>query len=198
MNQDKYVFTQITDFLNRSKFNRIVAKYNGDRYVKSYSCWNQLLTLIFNQIGRYSSLLNCIIALQAHYANLYNLEIGKNLSRSNLAKANDTLSVLLLLCEPRISQQLWPICLGGSRAVSQSLADRTLLQVAQTASEDKAFLRHITQCCQDTSLCCYHHFLSCGDSATWHETDINYVWGFADFECVSNQQNALTRFTWQN
>ena len=30
MNQDKYVFTQITDFLNRSKFNRIVAKYNGD------------------------------------------------------------------------------------------------------------------------------------------------------------------------
>lgn len=28
MNQDKYVFTQITDFLNRSKFNRIVAKYN--------------------------------------------------------------------------------------------------------------------------------------------------------------------------
>ena len=106
MNQDKYVFTQITEFLNRSKFSRIVAKYNGDRYIKSYSCWNQLLTLIFNQIGRYSSLLNCIIALQAHYANLYNLEIGKNLSRSNLAKANDTLSVLLLLCEPRISQQL--------------------------------------------------------------------------------------------
>ena len=28
MNQDKYVFTQITDFLNRSKLNRIVAKYN--------------------------------------------------------------------------------------------------------------------------------------------------------------------------
>ena len=46
MNQDKYVFTQITDFLNRSKFNRIVAKYSGDRYVKSYSYWDQLLTLI--------------------------------------------------------------------------------------------------------------------------------------------------------
>lgn len=47
MNQDKYVFTQITDFLNRSKFNRIVAKYSGDRYVKIYSYWDQLLTLIF-------------------------------------------------------------------------------------------------------------------------------------------------------
>ena len=89
MNQDKYVFTQITDFLNRSKFNRIVAKYNGDRYVKSYSCWNQLLTLIFGQIGRCSSLRDCVIALQAHYAKLYHLGIGKNLSRSNLAKANE-------------------------------------------------------------------------------------------------------------
>ena len=37
MNQDKYVFTQITVFRNRSKFSRIVAKYNGDHYVKSYS-----------------------------------------------------------------------------------------------------------------------------------------------------------------
>lgn len=89
MNQDKYVFTQITDFLNRSKFNRIVAKYSGDRYVKSYSRWNQLLTLIFGQIGRCSSLRDCVIALQAHYAKLYHLGIGKNLSRSNLAKANE-------------------------------------------------------------------------------------------------------------
>ena len=89
MNQDKYVFTQITDFLNRSKFNRIVAKYNGDRYVKSYSCWNQLLTLIFGQIGRCSNLRDCVIALQAHCAKLYHLGIRKNLSRRNLAKANE-------------------------------------------------------------------------------------------------------------
>ena len=89
MNQDKYVFTQITDFLNRSKFNRIVTKYNGDRYVKSYSFWNQLPTLIFGQIGRCSNLRDCVIALQAHCAKLYHLGIRKNLSRSNLAKANE-------------------------------------------------------------------------------------------------------------
>ena len=51
MNQDRYVFAQVIEFLNRSKFNRIVAKYNGDRYVKSYSTWNQLLTLIFGQLS---------------------------------------------------------------------------------------------------------------------------------------------------
>ena len=34
MFQDKYVFAQLASFLNRSKFNRIVAKYDGDKYVK--------------------------------------------------------------------------------------------------------------------------------------------------------------------
>ena len=38
----KYVFSQLTIFLNRSKFNRFVAKYNGDKYVKHFSCWKQL------------------------------------------------------------------------------------------------------------------------------------------------------------
>lgn len=89
MNQDKYVFTQVIEFLNRSKFNRIVAKYNGDRYIKNYSCWNQLLTLIFGQLGRCSSLRDCVITLQAHCAKLYHLGIGKNVTRSNLSKANE-------------------------------------------------------------------------------------------------------------
>ena len=89
MNQDKYVFTQVIEFLNRSKFNRIIAKYNGDRYIKSYSCWNQLLTLIFGQLGRCSSLRDCVITLQAHGAKLYHLGIGKNVTRSNLSKANE-------------------------------------------------------------------------------------------------------------
>ena len=89
MNQDRYVFAQVIEFLNRSKFNRIVAKYNGDRYVKSYSTWNQLLTLIFGQLSRSSSLRDCIIALQAHCDKLYHLGIGKNVTRSNLSKANE-------------------------------------------------------------------------------------------------------------
>ncbi|MBQ6278405.1 MAG: DUF4372 domain-containing protein, partial [Muribaculaceae bacterium] len=31
MNKDKYVFSLLSDFLDRSKFNRIVSKYHGDR-----------------------------------------------------------------------------------------------------------------------------------------------------------------------
>ena len=36
MHQDQYVFSQLVSFLDRSKFNRIVAKYGGDKYVDVY------------------------------------------------------------------------------------------------------------------------------------------------------------------
>ena len=51
MFQDKYVFAQLASFLNRSKFNRIVTKYDGDKYVKHFTCWNQLLALMFGQLS---------------------------------------------------------------------------------------------------------------------------------------------------
>ena len=89
MHQDKYVFAQVVEFLNEDKFRRIVAKYDGNRYIKSYSVWNQLLTLIFGQLSRSPSLRDCVIALQAHHDKLYHLGIGKNVTRSNLSKANE-------------------------------------------------------------------------------------------------------------
>ena len=36
MNQDKYVFAQLVDFLDRNLFNYLVKKYGGDRYVKHF------------------------------------------------------------------------------------------------------------------------------------------------------------------
>jgi hypothetical protein len=63
MFQDKYVFAQLTAFLNRSKFNRIVAKYDGDKYVKFFTCWNQLLTLMFGQLCNRESLRDLIVAI---------------------------------------------------------------------------------------------------------------------------------------
>ena len=89
MHQDKYVFAQVIEFLNEDKFRRIVAKYDGNRYIKSYSVWNQLLTLIFGQLSRSPSLRDCVTALQAHHDKLYHLGIGKNVTRSNLSKANE-------------------------------------------------------------------------------------------------------------
>ena len=40
MKKDRFVFAQLTDFLDRTHFNYLVRKYNGDKYVKHFTCWN--------------------------------------------------------------------------------------------------------------------------------------------------------------
>lgn len=47
MNKDKYVFAQLIEFLDNNKFRHLVDKYDGNRYVKHFTCWNQL-TLTVN------------------------------------------------------------------------------------------------------------------------------------------------------
>ena len=64
-------------------------KYDGDKYVKSYTYWNQPLTLIFGQLSNRESLRDLIIAMEAHAGKLYHLGIGKSVTRSNPSKANE-------------------------------------------------------------------------------------------------------------
>ena len=51
MNKGKYVFSQLLDFLDKDVFLRISNKYNGNRYVKSFTCWNQLAVMMFGQLS---------------------------------------------------------------------------------------------------------------------------------------------------
>ncbi|HOO95577.1 MAG TPA: IS4 family transposase [Proteiniphilum sp.] len=88
MFQDKYVFAQLTAFLPRSKFNRIAAKYECDKYVKFFTCWNQLLTLMFGQLYNRESLRDLIVSIEAHSNKTYHLGLGRNVTKSNFAKAN--------------------------------------------------------------------------------------------------------------
>ena len=89
MNKDKYVFSQLTSLLDRSLFNDYVRKYHGDKYVKHFTCWNQLLVLMFGQLSNRESLRDLIVALEAHRGKCYFLGMGKHITRSNLAKANE-------------------------------------------------------------------------------------------------------------
>ena len=88
MNKPKYVFAQLVAFLDDNKFRHIVDKYDGNHYVKHFTCWNQLLTLMFGQLSNRESLRDLIIAIEAHYQKCYHLGLGKHVTRSNLAKAN--------------------------------------------------------------------------------------------------------------
>ena len=88
MNKEKYVFAQLVEFLNNDKFRRLVAKFQGDKYVKHFTCWNQLLVLMFGQLCNRESLRDLICALDAHHNKCYHLGFGKNVSKTNLAYAN--------------------------------------------------------------------------------------------------------------
>lgn len=89
MNQGKYVFSQLTVFLPQRVFDGIVKKYGGNRYVRHFTCWNQLLCMVFGQLSNRDSLRDLVSCLGAHEQKSYHLGLGKGVTRSNLAKANE-------------------------------------------------------------------------------------------------------------
>lgn len=88
MNQGKYVFAQIVEFLPRRAFDTCVEHYNGNNYVKHFTCWHQLLCMMFGQLCNRESLSDLILCIQAHQAKAYHLGLGSGISKNNLAKAN--------------------------------------------------------------------------------------------------------------
>ena len=85
----KYVFRQSVDLLPHRVFDRIVEKYQGNKYVRSFTCWNQLLVMMFAQLIGCGSLRELILFCTAHKAKTKWLGFGDiSVSRSNLSKAN--------------------------------------------------------------------------------------------------------------
>lgn len=95
MNHGKYVFSQLTEFLPQRVFDTLVEKHNGNKYVRHFTCWNQLLCMIFGQLTNRESLRDLIVAIDAHSTKVYHLGFGKSVTRSNLAKANENRSSLI-------------------------------------------------------------------------------------------------------
>ena len=88
MNKGKYVFSQLLDFLDKDVFLRISNKYNGNRHVKSFTCWNQMAVMMFGQLSNRESLRDLVLATQAHANKAFHLGFGKYASKSTLADAN--------------------------------------------------------------------------------------------------------------
>ena len=89
MNQGKFIYSQLTDFLPKRIFDGLVAKYNGDKRVRHFSCWNQLLSMVFGQLTGRDSLRDLMVSIEAHKPKYYHLGFGKGTSRSNFANANE-------------------------------------------------------------------------------------------------------------
>ena len=91
MNQDKYVFSQLTKLTFRYQFNCCVKKYKGQYRIRSFTCWEQFLALSFGQITHRESLRDIVVCLNAKKEKLYHLGFNSlKLSRSTLSDANNS------------------------------------------------------------------------------------------------------------
>jgi hypothetical protein len=89
MHSGKYVFAQVIEFLPVNDFNRCIKKYNGSYKVHHFTCWHQLLCMVFGQLTNRESLSDLVLCLRSQRSKWYHLGLGTGLSKSNLAYANE-------------------------------------------------------------------------------------------------------------
>lgn len=93
MAQVAYIFNQLCSLLPRDHFEYLVKKHEGNSYMKTYSCWNHFLVMLWAQLTGRESLRDIESSLRAHKDKLYRLGMGKNIFRNNLSHANATREV---------------------------------------------------------------------------------------------------------
>jgi lambda repressor-like predicted transcriptional regulator len=88
LNSGKSIFSQLMDLVPRYEFHKCVQRYNGHHKVKTFSCWDQFLTMAFAQLTYRESLRDIQACLRAAGTKLYHLGIRSRVSRNTLANAN--------------------------------------------------------------------------------------------------------------
>src|SRR6202453_5266165 len=89
MNTGKTLFAQIMDFLPWSTFDRIVARYDGNRGVRKLPCTAHYQIMAFAQLCYRESWRNIEACLSAQTAKLYHMGLREPVRRSTLADANE-------------------------------------------------------------------------------------------------------------
>ena len=85
----KLVFAQVMEFAPWHTFRRLVGKYRGDVNVRSFSCLDQFLCMAFAQLTYRESLRDIEACLSSQPGKTYHLGLRGNVTRSNLADANE-------------------------------------------------------------------------------------------------------------
>lgn len=81
------VFSQLMQLISRHGFKQSVERYTGDRYTKSFSCWQQLIVMLYSQARGLKSLRDITVSLRSQHSKWYHLGL-ESVARSTLADAN--------------------------------------------------------------------------------------------------------------
>ncbi len=90
MHTGQLIFAQLMEFLPRYEFSKCVQRYEGNRRVRRFRCWDQFLVMAFAQLTFRESLRDIETCLRAMPRNLYHAGIGIAVARSTLAEANES------------------------------------------------------------------------------------------------------------
>jgi hypothetical protein len=90
MNSGRTVFAQLLDHLPTYEFQKCVTRYRGDYQQKTFSCWDQYLSMAFAQLTYRDSLRDIEACLRSMQGKLYHMGFRGKVSRSTLADANES------------------------------------------------------------------------------------------------------------
>lgn len=88
MKHSNIIFHQLLKHLPRHCFQKTVDRHQGDRRVRTLSCWNQMVALLFGQLSGRQSLRDLVAGFNSKHAHHYHLGAG-NIKRSSLSDANN-------------------------------------------------------------------------------------------------------------
>jgi len=89
MNEGRTVFAQLMDFFPKYEFDKCVLRYNGNRRLRKFSCYDQFLAMAFAQLTGCESLRGIETRLGAMQSKLYHMGLRGRVVRSTLADANE-------------------------------------------------------------------------------------------------------------
>jgi len=89
MNSGTYIFKQVSQFLPKDYFEYLVNQYDGNKHIKSFTCWNHFMVMLWAQLTTRESLRDIVGSLNAHKSKFYRLGFGTSVCRTTLSEANE-------------------------------------------------------------------------------------------------------------
>jgi hypothetical protein len=90
MHNGRFIFAELISHLPHKEFQKCVARYGDDSQSRTFSHWDQYLTMAFAQLTYRESLRDIEACLRSVTGKLYHLGIRSKVSRTTLADANES------------------------------------------------------------------------------------------------------------
>jgi len=89
MNRVCSIFAQVLRLLPRAEFEQAVKKHQAEKHSKGFTCWTQLIAMLFCQLGQAKSLREIVGGWASCEGKLTHLGVGQAPKRSTLGYANE-------------------------------------------------------------------------------------------------------------